>query len=605
ITGSLNSNNDFLNGKLNLAHSLKYSRKIEEDNDESDPYATRAYNRDHHITYSNQFNYDWNDVTHLYIRNYVDFKRRNSWKRKLETPDVVVWTDRETPGTQEGIIPEEASYFSEVLTRGNEWSYGSKIKLNRKFFTGEILHRFLIGAEFQTDDNTGQGKTFDLLKPPNGFLTTRPRSFSDTPGTSQFALFADDRITGDFILPYTLNFGLRIDSYNPTGINFSNLFKNKDIFKADQGSFFNPRMGLKIKLAKRTQMRFTFSKSSKIPSLSSIYPENYYLDVQDFTTTTHPSGQDTTITLISTYLYDKSNLNLKGYQNTKFELGVDQQIGDVGLSLVTYSEKTTDIPRNVYVPFTYYRYEWPNWPDPDGKIVNETITTTDSKYELAYNLGWTESSGIEFSLRTHRIKSLNMRFHVNAAFNFAKYGSKDYTQFGSVRYLTGGDTLSSGWVVPEDMQFIPYYKPYTSWRQKMVINYNIDYIAKPLGIWLTFKAQQVLWDKNLRKDDPVSAAQGYYSNGDLHEIDAATSEMMGLDRTYDPLDISTDSRPNDKWIFSIVASKSLYKGAEISLFVENIFDDKGYYKDRQGYYQTRNPEIFWGIAFSTKLDDLF
>ncbi|MCD4691417.1 MAG: hypothetical protein K8R79_00765, partial [Calditrichales bacterium] len=62
---------------------------------------------------------------------------------------------------------------------------------------------------------------------------------------------------------------------------------------------------------------------------------------------------------------------------------------------------------------------------------------------------------------------------------------------------------------------------------------------------------------------------------------------------------------NDNWLFSIVASKSLFKGAEISIFVENILNDRAYYIDRDEYYRSRNPEIFWGIAFSSKLDDLF
>jgi len=58
-------------------------------------------------------------------------------------------------------------------------------------------------------------------------------------------------------------------------------------------------------------------------------------------------------------------------------------------------------------------------------------------------------------------------------------------------------------------------------------------------------------------------------------------------------------------MFSLVASKSLFKGAEVSLFVENIFNDRAYYLNREGLYSSRNHEIFWGIAFSSKIDDLF
>ncbi|MCD4691962.1 MAG: TonB-dependent receptor plug domain-containing protein [Calditrichales bacterium] len=50
ISGSMKTVNDFPDQKLKLTQKLKYSRKIEEDDDESDPYCKKAYNRDHHIT---------------------------------------------------------------------------------------------------------------------------------------------------------------------------------------------------------------------------------------------------------------------------------------------------------------------------------------------------------------------------------------------------------------------------------------------------------------------------------------------------------------------------------------------------------------------------
>ena len=116
----------------------------------------------------------------------------------------------------------------------------------------------------------------------------------------------------------------------------------------------------------------------------------------------------------------------------------------------------------------------------------------------------------------------------------------------------------------------------------------------------------MLWDQDLDYYKPKPHAKGYYRDGQIVEIDAETSRLMGLDRTFDELDITTDTKkPNDKWIFSIVASKSLYRGAEISLFVENIFNDRAFYFDRRGLYRSRNPEIFWGIAFSSKLNNLF
>ena len=143
-------------------------------------------------------------------------------------------------------------------------------------------------------------------------------------------------------------------------------------------------------------------------------------------------------------------------------------------------------------------------------------------------------------------------------------------------------------------------------REGAIFNYSADYISKPLGIWFTFKAQQVIWDQSLRIDHPDKSAQGYYKDGQNIPISPETSEAMGLNRNFDPLDITVDkSRMADKWLFSIVVSKSLFKGAEISLFVDNIWNDPAYYVNRYGAYTSRNPEMFWGLAFSSKIDDWF
>lgn len=604
IAGDFKMKNAFTDIGLDLLQIFKYGRKIEEDDDDSDPEGTKAYNRDYYLTYSHQLDYKWDDLTDVYIRNFINFRRRNSWKRRLETPDLAIWTDRMTAGTREGIIPESATYYSEVKTIGHEWTYGSKLKVERKLLFGNTLHRLLMGVEFQTDDNTGPGKNYDLLKPPGG-IKSRPRSFDDVPGTVQLSLFANNRITGKLIFPYTLNLGFRIESYNPTGVDFGNLFKNRDIFSAKQGTFFNPRIGLKLKVLPKSQLRFTYSKSSKVPPINSIYPPIFYLDVYD---QTYKIVNDSVkyIDLVSTYTYNQAALNLKGYQSTKYEASVDYKIGNFGLSLTGYYQQTKGIHKDIYIPFSYNRYFWVDWPDTTNRLILESVLTKDSKYQIAKNLGKSVSSGIEFSLVSHRISPLNMKFNINGSFNFTKYSSEYYPRYGSTEFFSVGDTLPSGNIAEEETQIMPFYEPTGRWRQRTVINYHIDYIANSLGIWLTFKAQQVLWNQDLDVYDPKPHAIGYYQNGQVYSITKEISDRMGFTGSYDELDITTDkSKPNDQWMFGVTVSKSLFKGAEVSLYVENIFNDRAYYLNRQGMYSARNHEIFWGISFSSKVDELF
>jgi TonB-dependent receptor-like protein/carboxypeptidase family protein len=625
ISGDFKTKNDFLNSNLDFTQIFKYGRKIEEDDDDSDPEGTKAYNRDYYITYSPRFTYQLDELTKIYLRNFITYRRRNSWRRKQETPDIQIRTDRMTPGTIVGILPDTANfvYYSEVKTIGDEWTFGSKLNFERRSLIGSTLHRLLIGAEFQSDDNTGAGKSYDLLKPPGGTLKSRPRSFDNTPGIVQVGLYAEDRITGELIFPFTLNVGFRLDSYNPTGFKLGNLFKNKDVFSAEQGTFINPRLGLKLKITDNTQLRFNFGKSSKTPPISSIYPENYFLDVHDLTykIITDPDGSQhqVNVPLVSTYTYDLKNYNLKGYQSSKYEISVDQKIGDFGISLTGYYQTTKNIPKAVEIPYEYYRYFWLDWPDTTNKIPLERVLTSDSKYDIVQNRNKKESTGFEFQITSHRIESLNTKFTVNGAFSFRKNTNQNYKLYGSTRYYTYGDTLPNGTVADGEVQLIPYYKPYGEWDQNAVINFKIDYISKPLGIWLTFRAQHELLDQDL--DHLVSdiqipeywnigekaheAAQGYYMDGKYYPIDAAISNTYGFDKSHDYIDVTTDKRPNDRWMFSIVASKSLFKGAEVSIFVDNIFNDKAFYINRKNNYTSRNHDIHWGISFSSKLDDIF
>ena len=65
-----------------------------------------------------------------------------------------------------------------------------------------------------------------------------------------------------------------------------------------------------------------------------------------------------------------------------------------------------------------------------------------------------------------------------------------------------------------------------------------------------------------------------------------------------------------KWLFTLNVSKSLFKGAEVSFYVNNFLDDPAiwrYYSITSGreVEQSRNPNLFYGIEFSMILDKIF
>jgi hypothetical protein len=101
---------------------------------------------------------------------------------------------------------------------------------------------------------------------------------------------------------------------------------------------------------------------------------------------------------------------------------------------------------------------------------------------------------------------------------------------------------------------------------------------------------------------------GYYDPVEKRTVSITPeqSTALGLDRKYDDeCDLIVHERPNDRVLFNINISKSVARGAEISFFVHNFFDDPAYYQDCKGYWRTRNHRIFYGVEFSMILDALW
>ena len=86
-----------------------------------------------------------------------------------------------------------ATYYSEVTYDGKPFNLYSKLKAKLYKKTGLISNNILLGAEWRTTGNNGEGRIFDLTKPPAN-EGTRPRPFTDIPSLNQFSIFFEDKI---------------------------------------------------------------------------------------------------------------------------------------------------------------------------------------------------------------------------------------------------------------------------------------------------------------------------------------------------------------------------------------------------------------------------
>lgn len=589
--GQVTLRNGFSGGRGSLLNKLFYTGVIDEiDLDPNDPLSIEQSNKDKTYLYGMSLDFKKSERTKFFLGGSVQYTNRDSYGQRFVSADTRVLTDATEEGTREGIL-SGAGYLSQVWTRGKEWTADARSNFRRDFDLFTLGNSLLFGAEYTFENNVGEGKVFDPLQPPGGALGKRPLPFDASPALHTASLYAEDELNGIlFKRPWIANLGLRYEVYRPTGVDFGGIFGDGAFIESHNGSFNNPRVRVRYDLFSNSRIRLGWGKSSKMPSMTTIFQGPEYIDVVE----ENVSPPDS-VPLVSTYIYNFDNDNLRGYQTEKGEIAFDQKIGSIATILTGFYSKSEGIPRSENAALTLYRYRWDGWPDPDSRSVIDTIFTENDKtfYE---NRGWNQNWGVEAEFVTKRIKQLSTLFRISGSFVRNKWGGDgQYMSTPRMVASLGGATV------------YPYYSYNSGWNQKLIVNYSADWFFKSVGLWTTFFVQQTLFDSELDLDAPWLYASAYYDpvSGETIPLTPAASDSLGLTRNVDDLDLTVNKVPNDRFLFNVNVTKALGRGAEISLFVHNFFDDAAFYLDEYGLWKSRNHNIFYGVEMSFVLDDLF
>jgi len=240
-----------------------------------------------------------------------------------------------------------------------------------------------------------------------------------------------------------------------------------------------------------------------------------------------------------TLRHEQSNFDLKGYQLQKLDIGFDRRFFNfLRCSFEVYWTRRLREPKQISYPFGYET-------NPD--------TVTAATYKIYQNWGWTRRRGWELTLKTRTFHYLSLL--VNASYRYTKSG-----QTGLV-YDTRPDTAKG-----ETPWYIPGYQE----RWVLLMDYRLTYQAKPLGIWVTLWFQHEIWRK-IQNYRPRSTY--WYENL--------------------PLEFSP------KGVLNLRISKSLFPGAEVSLYLNNVLDDRALFRHPYtGRYAERNGAVFYGFELS-------
>ncbi len=561
-TGQLVYSTLLFNKKWKAHYKVSGQAVYDEEEPKNDLSRTNNYNRGFNIGFNTWGKIKpFNDVSHFNYNFYVNMNRVNSRKSHLVS-DYLITPQGDTL----------ASYIGAVETKGIQWTSGARLEWQNVFFTGDYIHKFLAGSEWEYDANTGQGVVFDTLYNYYGVDSRkRPYSFDSIPGQLLWSLYAEDRITGTFGVDFSLMFGFRYEMYRPYAFNFSGLWGDGDIVKSHQGTFFNPRVSLQLYLSKSNQLRINLGRTSKSPPMSTVYPPEQVF-----------AWRNPVDSVVNYFRINKRVPDLKGYQATQAEISFDQKLfNKLGFTVTAFYRDRKNQPQGVF--HNIFKEV-----DNNGKKEIYYVDT----YFLSQNIGKYFSKGIEFSLRTAKIKPLNMSFKITGSYLYSKSPSIGYnyslypdTSLGEYpNYHVPGVSVDTvmGWTYPSSGK----------WRDRFQINYYVKYTNRKLGMWVTLRAEQLVYDR--------------YQNFSLRPVDYTklTPQALAVRRFQEAI----FSKPV-KWLFNFNVSKSLFSGAEVSFYVNNFLDDPGiwrYYSVTLGHEieTKRNPELFYGIEFSMIIDKI-
>jgi TonB dependent receptor-like, beta-barrel/TonB-dependent Receptor Plug Domain len=574
LYGSANLNQKFFDNKLQSNLGLTYTR-IFDDKEPNDEYRMQNTNRGFRTSGKLDLKYKTDNNVSYEMFAGLDYKKQDEVKQKMVTDQLFLPMDADVSSIDQSyctVIPifdtvyvadtDTIDYIDSALMvypynatiseNGQEWDVSFKLKRKSSFDLGDTKNKLLYGFEADYEKNTGEGVLIDSTFNYYGKESTkRSFSFNDYPANVKFSLYAEDQISFDlFDRKMDVLIGLRYDLINPERFNIS-FHEGFSLFDAKQGDFFSPRFNIKYQISDDLALRLGAGQSVKSVSLTQIYK-----------TPKHIAYLDTSINEVTEKIIYQVNEELKSYVSQKAEGSLDWRINDVlGASLTGYYSHTKDRPRGV----TY----------PEGYDVNPDTINIEYTYSIYENKAWEDNFGAELTFRTKRIRDI--KYAINATYRFSRSGSDALTYDPDYR------ATSSNWEL--------WYPAAINWQSKLVLDAQVSYLNQRFGLWVTMDIQYTPFyqRKYIYQSESFEATNEY---GDLYEY------YQGMSYWYD----SEMFNYTGQWLMNLRLSKSLGNNAEVSLYINNFFDNRAtYVSPYTGSQFNLNSPIYYGLEMSVKL----
>ncbi len=303
-------------------------------------------------------------------------------------------------------LPNE--YFSRYDIYGDEVNLFAKLNATFSKKTGDVTHRIVTGADFKSDGNLGEGKTYDLKNPPYRILSSensssRPRKYSDIPFVTQFGVYAEEN----------LNWVMGERQFNlQAGARYDNVVGKQIVA---------PRLNASFDILPRIlAIRAGYGITAKAPTTLYLYPENAYFDFVHFNNlnvAAVPEAEQ--LLLASTRVYNTENRDLKIASNEKKEVGLELNLGKMRFSVTGFHEELKNgyAMKSEFKMLKYTEFQIAETiPGTIPSLNEKTSSNVFIRYSSPINTKRSVNQGVEFDFDLGRFDAIRTSFVLNGAY---------------------------------------------------------------------------------------------------------------------------------------------------------------------------------------------
>ena len=527
----------------------------------------------------------------------AEFDRIDRW-RFVETGGNFAKTWGTEPGEYDAmIIP--ASYDATLLVDGKPFYGYAKAVATFNADTERSRNTLRVGADWAMDKNYGRGLVFDVARPFNAEMGSRPRAYDVIPARHKLSLFFEDATT------VTLG-GFRIEATG--GVRATSML-NLGRQYAIQGKFyFDPRANATVAFPRfraaghvlALRLSGGVGWHTKLPTMDQLYPDTNYFD---FTQLNYwPENPALRRINLRLETHDPTNYELRAARNFKWEVRLDADWNGNQLSVTYFREDMKSGFRTAtdYLRFTYKDYdeeaidatqlEGP--PSLDGlPYTEETVL---SGYAKTTNGSRTQKEGVEFTFSTQRIRAIATRFTVTGAYFRTNY-SNMHPEYRVPVSAPGGKAYP----------YVGYYLS-TDGNLNEMCNSNFLLDTQIPRLKLIFSTSfQCLWFVGKRNSAgsswPISYLDKELVSHPFTAESAADGILAAMIRDYNPTLFRYEKTPFSMNI-NLKVTKKLYRDKmAVSLFVNRLLDYTPNYYTSYGQYFRRETTPYFGMELNLKL----